>query len=426
MIDFCPVNCYYNVKKRQVMIMQKAPPLCGRPDSCTLCAADQYLRLQHITVDSKIPPCVQEDSLFLYVESGQGTITINGVSFNLASGCFCWLQSYHVFSLEPVWDTQLQLLAVVYDYPLSNYMTFHNASAQQLRCFATALPVYQLSGQARIQVETLFAELAECNDDRDPGSSLMKCGILGQLSYVFFTLCEAYCTEQPYSPRKWPLGWVLALFIAFYCSEDLDPVVVADNFGISAATLNRELRLSTGMNFAQTLNRARVNLASGAILFSELSFHFISSYCGFRSEVAFYRSFKELRGMTPQEYRLRSVNAPGIPRKTVSESVERILFYMHANYKEQISLKSMAQDLYISENIIRALLRDHLNTDFKTILTGFRIRYAKALLVVTKMPILDISLASGFNSERTFSRLFHQHCGMSPSAYRAEIGRAQA
>lgn len=96
------------------MIMQKAPPLCGRPDSCTLCAADQYLRLQHITVDSKIPPCVQEDSLFLYVESGQGTITINGVSFNLAPGCFCWLQSYHVFSLEPVWDTQLQLLSLIH------------------------------------------------------------------------------------------------------------------------------------------------------------------------------------------------------------------------------------------------------------------------------------------------------------------------
>lgn len=401
--------------------MQKAKPLCGKPINGAFCEADRYLYLQHITVNSTIPPTAEDNSIFVYVENGHGSVSINGVTFDLAPGTFCWLQSYHVFSMEPLWGEELQLLVAVYDYPVSNYMTFHSTSRSHLRCFATTLPVYQLEGRVREQVETLFAEFAECNDDMDSGSNLIKCGILGQLSYIYFALCEQYAAEHPYSQQSWPLGWVLAMFIAFYSSEDLTPTTVAENFGISPATLNRELRLTTGMNFSQTLNRARVNLASSAILFSELSFHFISSYCGFRYEVAFYRTFKALRGMTPQEYRERAVNIPGVPRKMVSESVERILYYMHSNYKEQISLKTMAQELYISENIIRALLRDHLNTNFKDILTSYRIRYAEALLVVTDLPILDISLASGFNSERTFSRLFNQLNGMSPSAYRAKF-----
>ena len=74
--------------------------------------------------------------------------------------------------------------------------------------------------------------------------------------------------------------------------------------------------------------------------------------------------------------------------------------------------------MYISENIIRTLLRENLNTSFKDILSAYRIRYAEALLVVTDLPILDISLASGFNSERTFTRLFKDRNGITPSTFR--------
>lgn len=401
------------------MAAKKAKPLCGKPTSGVFCATDQYLRLQYITVRDSIPPVAEDNSLFIYVQSGRGYLSVNGVVFDLRPGCFCWLQSYHIFSIDALWEQELHLAVVMYDYPLSNYMTFHNDTAQGLRAFATTIPVYPLEGQTRDSVERLLTEFAECNDAHDSGSNLIKCGILGQLALIFFDLCGRYSITHPYSMHQWPLGWSLSLFISFFCSEDLIPKDVADTFGISIATLNRELRITTGMNFAQTLNRARINLACSAMLFSELSFHFIFSYCGFRSEVAFYRTFKDLKGMTPQEYRIRSVNTKGTPRKMVCETVERILYYMHSNYKEQISLKSMAQELYISENIIRTLLHEELHTNFKDILTSYRLRYAEALLAVTDLPILDISLASGFNSERTFSRLFNARNGMSPSAYRA-------
>lgn len=407
------------------MEQQKAKPLCGKPTTGVFSGPDKYLRLQHVTVRDHISPVAEDNSIFVFVKSGCGHITINGVVFDLRPGCFCWLQSYHVFSLESLWGDELELLMVVYDYPLSSYMTFRQNSEIHLNNFATALPVYQLEGHRLQQVEQLFYEFASYDEDFDSGSNLIKSAILGQLSYVFFGLCNQYHAGYMGSKRQWPLGWHLSLFIAFYCSEDLDPNDVADTFGISVSSLNRELRIITGMNFAQSLNRARINLAAGSILFSELSFHFISTYCGFRSEVAFYRTFKELKGMTPQEYREYAVNTKDVPRKMVSETVERILYYMHSNYREQISLKSMAQDLYISENIIRTLLHDNLHTSFKDILAAYRIRYAEALLVVTDLPILDISLASGFNSERTFTRLFKERNGITPSAYRNKYAGEQ-
>ena len=400
-------------------MQQKAQPLCEKPVSGVLAGPEQYLRLQSLAVTELMPPMVEDESLFIYVREGQGQITVNGVVFDLSPGTLCWLQSYHVFSICPQFGSTLQLQVLVYDYPLSSYMTFRSNNEDILHIFSTSIPVYELTGETRQQVEALIGEFSEYEDDCGSGANLIKCAILGQLSYLFMDLCKQYSATHVHLRHQWPLGWILSLFIAYACAEDLDPKDVAESFGVSVPTLNRELRITTGMNFAQSVSRARINLAAGAILFSELSFHFISTYCGFRSEVAFYRTFRELKGMTPQEYREHAIRAPRVPRKMVSETVERILYYLHSNYREQISLKTMARDLYISENIIRTLLQEHLNTNFKEILSAYRLQYAEALLLVSDMPVLDVSLASGFNSERTFTRLFKQRNGITPSAYRA-------
>jgi len=397
----------------------KAQPLCSKPVSGVFTGRDKYLRLQTVTVREPMPPIAEDDSLLIYVTEGTGRITINGVVFDLRPGVFGWLQSYHIFSLEPNWGSELKLQVLVYDYPLSSYMTYRSNRPAGLTAFSTAMPVYALSPRQKQRVEELLGEFAAYNENTATGANLIKCSVLGQLSYVFIDLCREYAATHTHVRHHWPLGWILSLFIAYSCAEDLDPKSVAESFGVSVPTLNRELRITTGLNFSQSVNRARINLAAGAILFSELSFHFISTYCGFRSEVAFYRTFRELKGMTPQEYREQAVATVGVPRKMISETVERILFYIQNNFREQVSLKTMAQDLYISENIIRTLLAETMNTNFKDILSEYRLHYAEALLVVTDMPILDVSLASGFNSERTFTRLFKERNGITPSAYRA-------
>ena len=400
---------------------QKAQPLCGKPLSGIFTGPDHYLTLQELTIREQTPTVAEDDSLFIYVASGSGHLTVNGVVFDLMPGSFCWLQSYHVFSITPAWGSTLELQVLVYDYPLSSYMTYRSNQSANLTAFSTGMPVYELNSVQKNRVEALIGEFRLYNDRHGAGPNLIKCAILGQLSNLFVELSKEYSATHTHVRHHWPLGWILSLFIAYSCAEDLDPKDVAESFGVSVPTLNRELRITTGMNFTQSVNRARINLAASAILFSELSFHFISTYCGFRSEVAFYRTFRELKGMTPQEYREQAISTDGLPRKMVSETVERILFYIHNNYREQISLKTMAQDLYISENIIRTLLADTLQTSFKDILSAYRLRYAEAMLVVTDMPILDVSLASGFNSERTFTRLFKERNGVTPSAYRSQF-----
>ena len=76
-------------------------------------------------------------------------------------------------------------------------------------------------------VEELLEEFAVYNEDYAPGANLIKCSVLGQLSYVFIDLCREYSATHTHVRHHWPMGWILSLFIAYSCAEDLDPKSVA-------------------------------------------------------------------------------------------------------------------------------------------------------------------------------------------------------
>ena len=168
----------------------KAQPLCGKPLSGIFTGPDKYLTLQDLTIREQTPPAAEDDSLFIYVTSGSGHLTVNGVVFDLTAGSFCWLQSYHVFSLTPAWGSTLELQVLVYDYPLSSYMTYRSNQSANLTAFSPGMPVYPLSSDRKARVEELLHEFRLYNDLQGAGPNLIKCAILGQLSNLFVELLE--------------------------------------------------------------------------------------------------------------------------------------------------------------------------------------------------------------------------------------------
>ena len=147
----------------------KAQPLCSKPVSGYFTGPDKYLTLQDITIREQTPPAAEDDSLFIYVKSGMGHLTVNGVVFDLYPGAFCWLQSYHVFSFAPVWGSVLELQVLVYDYPLSSYMTYRSNIPNNLTTFSTGMPVYALKGKQKVRPQSGQRQTkVPCR--KDPGS----------------------------------------------------------------------------------------------------------------------------------------------------------------------------------------------------------------------------------------------------------------
>lgn len=399
----------------------KVRTLCEKPVKNVFTGEGKYLRLQKVKLSENTRPISEEDSLFIFVRSGSGDIIINGVSFELKEGSLCWIQSYHVFAIEPSWADELEIWVCVYDYQLSSYLTFSERNTEVVDSVIGAVPIVYPSGEQYEEILKLYEEFDKIDEKIDCGTSLIKVGILGQLSSIFIR--EGSLRVKKDKRTKRPLGWNVSLYIAVHCTEALKAEDVAAFFKTDVMTMNRELRMACGCNFSQALNRARVNMAATAILFDGLSFSFISSFSGFKSEIDFYRSFKRQKGITPQEFRERSLqnSENGFYRGMImNETVLAAIHYMYSNFSEPISLKTMAAELYTSESIIRNLLKDNLGMSYKEVLALIRVRFAETLLTSTDLPILDISISAGYNSDRTFTRVFSEVNGMTPSEFRRE------
>ncbi len=95
-----------------------------------------------------------------------------------------------------------------------------------------------------------------------------------------------------------------------------------------------------------------------------------------------------------------------------------LLHYCTTHYREPLSLTSVASTLHMHPNTISAIFNRHLHTSFSDYLNGLRIEEACQRLATTQESITDIATTVGFETIRTFNRVFKQHCDITPSAYR--------
>jgi YesN/AraC family two-component response regulator len=92
--------------------------------------------------------------------------------------------------------------------------------------------------------------------------------------------------------------------------------------------------------------------------------------------------------------------------------------YIRAHYHENISLKSVAEYLYVSEAYISRLFTKEMGESFINYVTHLRIEKAKELLKNSDLSINEISERVGYYNQEHFSRVFKKHEGCSPNKYR--------
>lgn len=101
--------------------------------------------------------------------------------------------------------------------------------------------------------------------------------------------------------------------------------------------------------------------------------------------------------------------------------VYQTVAYISANFKEPISLSKMAKDLCVSKYVLSRVFSRIFHRNFNQYLNETRLDYACALLEYSNKTILDIAMDSGFESQRTFNRVFRQRFRKSPRDYRVDI-----
>ena len=121
----------------------------------------------------------------------------------------------------------------------------------------------------------------------------------------------------------------------------------------------------------------------------------------------------------PQEYR-RQIAAVKFqnPDVLVSDDAYEILYYITCHFNDEITLKKLCNELYITEQNAASILQKKFQLSFHEMVAIFRLRYAQAMLLVSPMTLVDISACCGFQSVHTFIRLFRAKKHLTPTAYR--------
>lgn len=97
---------------------------------------------------------------------------------------------------------------------------------------------------------------------------------------------------------------------------------------------------------------------------------------------------------------------------------DKLACYIARHYHNPLTAQSIAEANGVHANYAMNLFRKTFGTTMSSFITQHRISHAQRLLVTTNDAILQIALASGFQSLSRFNEAFKAGCGYSPRDYR--------
>ena len=105
----------------------------------------------------------------------------------------------------------------------------------------------------------------------------------------------------------------LQFYILEHYTRDISLESAAQELGYSKFYISRSISDLFGCNFRTLINSYRISLAQNLLLSGGQSIGQIAGECGFKSQSAFNRTFMQLTGMSPKEYRRQSAPTPEKP-----------------------------------------------------------------------------------------------------------------
>lgn len=100
--------------------------------------------------------------------------------------------------------------------------------------------------------------------------------------------------------------------------------------------------------------------------------------------------------------------------------IEEMALILARRYTEPLTADEIGREVRLHPDFAMNLFREAFGTTLHDCLTRHRISHAQRLLATGSDKIVDVALASGFNSISRFNEAFRCACGCSPSDYRRQ------
>jgi len=98
--------------------------------------------------------------------------------------------------------------------------------------------------------------------------------------------------------------------------------------------------------------------------------------------------------------------------------VEQVACFIAQHYTEPLTAEQIAKSTGLHPNYTMGLFKKTFGMTLIDCVTQHRVSHAQRLLAITTEKIVDVALASGFNTISRFNEAFKKSCGCSPREYR--------
>lgn len=144
---------------------------------------------------------------------------------------------------------------------------------------------------------------------------------------------------------------------------------------------------------------------------------------GYELEVKSY--YYKLLHILLTKYKERNVDKERIRQNRQLEKLSRITNYIQENYRNDITLESVAEVFGFSPTYLSRIFQKYASINYKTYLLNVRVEYGYKELVNTELSINEIAEKNGFPDSRSFAKAFSKRYGVLPSTYRKEMKKRQ-
>ncbi|MBQ7091513.1 MAG: helix-turn-helix domain-containing protein [Clostridia bacterium] len=115
---------------------------------------------------------------------------------------------------------------------------------------------------------------------------------------------------------------------------------------------------------------------------------------------------------------IRPAAEPSKQGGRANEQIKSIMIYVHENYGQQLSVKTLAETAHISKRACYRLFQENLHMTPVEYITSYRLQAACRMLAKEKMPITEIAAACGLGTSSYFGKLFREKYGCTPTEYK--------
>ena len=103
------------------------------------------------------------------------------------------------------------------------------------------------------------------------------------------------------------------------------------------------------------------------------------------------------------------------------QAVVKAKEFIESNYAAEISLKEVADAVYLNPSYFSQLFKETTGENFISYLTKVRIEKAKGLLKKSDYKVYEVAQAVGYTDQAYFSRIFKQVVGVNPADFRRRL-----